>query len=258
MQVGDEEKAMNHRRLTGELILEIQHDIGGAEQMIQGSQDLLARISLEESKVLAEKDPLRVQYANMREKYKESIKLARNHKKKLADIIDKIKAQPGMEYRPEPIPLIDTVHDAVTMCSGMLEHEGISLFTDYILREPEQDPKMMGDRVRLMTVVMNLFSNMKSALQMTRDKQVRVGIFELDYDIPVGRIVMSNNGPRLPFEDLEEAFKPYRSGSGSTGLGLPICKDIIEERFGGKMYAAHPAKGGVAFYMEIPLLSKPE
>jgi two-component system sensor histidine kinase KdpD len=62
---------------------------------------------------------------------------------------------------------------------------------------------------------------------------------------------MSDRGPGIPPEDLDRLFDKFYRGrlhgpAGGAGLGLAICKAIVEAH-GGKIWAANRAGGGAVF-----------
>jgi two-component system, OmpR family, sensor histidine kinase KdpD len=70
------------------------------------------------------------------------------------------------------------------------------------------------------------------------------------------QISLSNQGPTLPEESLERLFDKFYTFSGvertgSTGLGLSICKGIVEAH-GGRIWAEN-ITGGMAFHFLLPL-----
>lgn len=72
-------------------------------------------------------------------------------------------------------------------------------------------------------------------------------------------IVVEDNGPGIPDDQLQEVFKPfYRVDSsrnvntGGVGLGLPIAMDIIHGH-GGNIWLERSKQGGLAVYMSIPV-----
>ena len=70
------------------------------------------------------------------------------------------------------------------------------------------------------------------------------------------KITVSNQGPTIPTEYLEHVFEkfypiPGKDTSQSTGLGLSICKGIVEAH-GGRIWASNLAVG-VAFHFLLPL-----
>ncbi|MBU2560760.1 MAG: hypothetical protein KKD17_00535 [Nanoarchaeota archaeon] len=247
MTVAEEDTILNHLSLVEEIVRELDHDIRVADTMIQGSEDILKKIRSRPD------DDTTVR---IRARYNESLEYAREQKQKLLELMSTVQqGKIAAPYNPTTLDLVGIINDAVTICTGMLDDQRIELLLGY---DAASTQKMMfqGDQVRARTVLMNIFSNMRRALSGTENPRIRIGIYDLRESqerADTGRIVMSNNGPRLPFDTLEDAFKPYKSGSGSKGLGLAICRDIIEEKFKGRIYTAHPAAGGVAFYIELPL-----
>jgi two-component system, OmpR family, sensor kinase len=80
---------------------------------------------------------------------------------------------------------------------------------------------------------------------------------------PGGRwtsLVVSDDGPGIPQQDLERIFERFyqsdssRSGEG-TGLGLAIARWIAREH-GGRVYAANNPQGGASFTVELPVVAK--
>jgi signal transduction histidine kinase len=71
---------------------------------------------------------------------------------------------------------------------------------------------------------------------------------------PAWLFTVRDNGPGVPATDLEGIFKPFekigpdRSGA---GLGLAICR-IIVERHGGRIWAESTVGSGAAFLMTLP------
>jgi signal transduction histidine kinase len=75
------------------------------------------------------------------------------------------------------------------------------------------------------------------------------------------RIVVLDDGPGIPSQDLPRLFEPfYRSPqvrnhqSGHAGLGLAIAKRIAQLQ-GGELQAANRPGGGACFTLSLPLLS---
>ena len=82
----------------------------------------------------------------------------------------------------------------------------------------------------------------------------------LDNGQHAARLVVVDDGPGIPTEDLERVFERFyqsdaaRSGEG-TGLGLAIARWIAKEH-GGQVTAANDPKGGAAFTVEFPAQPK--
>jgi two-component system sensor histidine kinase KdpD len=77
---------------------------------------------------------------------------------------------------------------------------------------------------------------------------------------PVGteaEIRVRDHGPGIPKGEEERIFEKFQRGNhvgvGGVGLGLPICRGIIESH-GGTVHAANAEGGGAVFIVRIPLV----
>jgi signal transduction histidine kinase len=105
----------------------------------------------------------------------------------------------------------------------------------------------------LFQVVLNLAKNAVEAMPKGGrvDMKAAVGADALMLEV-------SDTGPGIPAEAMRRIFEPFYSlkatGQG-TGLGLVICKDLVEKQ-GGTITAANRPEGGAAFTIRIPLAPK--
>lgn len=112
-----------------------------------------------------------------------------------------------------------------------------------------------ADPDRLQEVVTNLFDN---AVKYTESGAVRLGITGNDTNVQVH---VADTGPGIPSEDIPHLFqKFYRVDSsatrtvGGTGLGLFICKKIVE-LYNGKLWVESTVGKGSTFYINLPRLT---
>jgi two-component system sensor histidine kinase VicK len=111
------------------------------------------------------------------------------------------------------------------------------------------------DADRLREVITNLFDN---AVKYTPDGKVSIGMTGNDQ---VVQCSVRDTGPGIPAEDLPHLFqKFYRVDNsatrtiGGTGLGLFICRKIIE-LYNGRIWAESELGKGSSFYINLPRLS---
>lgn len=123
--------------------------------------------------------------------------------------------------------------------------------------EMDEDlPEIMIDRVQIQQVIMNLVRNSIDA--MTADTlfcEVEKRALTVRTGRPEGgavRIDVVDTGPGLPKEVEERLFQPFvTTKSGGIGIGLSICKTIVDAH-GGSLWATANPVGGTIFHMSLP------
>lgn len=111
-------------------------------------------------------------------------------------------------------------------------------------------PSILVDRIQLQQVIFNL---VKNALEAMADREPRE-IVLASRSIGDGKVEISvaDTGPGLP-ENPEELFKPFvTSKAHGMGIGLSICRTIVEVHHG-RLWAEPRAGGGAVFRLAIPV-----
>lgn len=114
--------------------------------------------------------------------------------------------------------------------------------------------KIMMDSTKIAQVVRNLLSN---AIKFSPEKSVVKVVAERNQDGNV-RIEVRDQGFGIPEGEFETIFDAFSQSSatqtnaGGTGLGLPICKEIIEEGHGGRISACNGLDRGAVFTVTLP------
>ncbi|KAA0686384.1 sensor histidine kinase [Neorhizobium sp. P12A] len=97
---------------------------------------------------------------------------------------------------------------------------------------PPPELEVIGNRVRLEQVLINLFQNALEALE--GHENARVGVFCRESKSEVA-VTIADNGPGIPHEILDSLFTPFNtSKEKGLGLGLVISKDIVTD-YGGRI-----------------------
>lgn len=166
------------------------------------------------------------------------------------DLLDLAKIESGrLEWSMAPLALDDVVRQALAATAALFEVSGLALEVEVAPDLPE----VMGDRNRLVQVVINLISN---AVKFTPQGAIRV---TLGIEGPGVAVRVTDSGRGIPEADLERIFQPFRQSSDTvpdgpkgTGLGLPISKQIVEAH-GGTMGVVSAPGAGSTFWFTIPV-----
>ena len=139
-----------------------------------------------------------------------------------------------------------TVTDGIELVKSLAEERGVKTFTELVLLE------ITGDPERLAQVITNLLTN---AIQYNRPGgEVRV---KLEAQGSLAVLKIADTGPGIAPEDLPRVFERFyradksRTGGGSAGLGLSICKAIVEAH-GGTIEAESKFGKGSTFIVRLP------
>lgn len=117
-------------------------------------------------------------------------------------------------------------------------------------------PEILVHKVRLQQVIVNLVRNALEALEGRDDPQMYVKTHWRD-DTFV-EVCVCDNGPGLPSEVAQKLFQSFiTTKPNGMGVGLSICKTIIEEH-GGEIEAVDNKHGGTTFCFTLPVTSQPE
>jgi two-component system sensor histidine kinase AtoS len=110
-------------------------------------------------------------------------------------------------------------------------------------------PRITADPAQLQQVILNLFLNAIQAIPEAGSVSVKTSA---DSDRFI-RIVVSDTGKGIDEKDLGNMFQPFfTTKPKGTGLGLPICKRLIEQQ-NGSIEVAYSATGGLRFSINLPV-----
>ena len=145
-----------------------------------------------------------------------------------------------------PVDMRDAVNSALSMMEPQLKQRHVEI-TKTLPREPVL---VMGDRVRIEQVIINLFRNALDATKTVADPQVEILLAAGE----TATFTVRDNGTGV--EDLDSLFEPFyttkQPGDG-VGLGLAISSGIVND-LGGRLTARNAAVGGAVFEVQLPIL----
>jgi signal transduction histidine kinase len=158
-----------------------------------------------------------------------------------------VKKERELEFRP--IDLATLVRDVIALVhsDAVLHDVRIVLDVDATL------PPVNGDPIQLQQVVMNILLNAFDAMQAcpASARWVRVRL-ERAGDA-MNRVAICDNGRGFSPHELGRIFEPfYTTKSEGLGMGLSICRSIIEAH-DGRLWAENNRERGATFYFTIPV-----
>jgi C4-dicarboxylate-specific signal transduction histidine kinase len=114
-------------------------------------------------------------------------------------------------------------------------------------------PPVLGDRVQLQQVLLNLLINACEAMEtLPADARQLHLTTEHDGRHPGVRVIVRDHGPGVAVETVARVFEPFVTTKRMRpGLGLAICSSIVSAH-NGRMGVDHPPGGGAAFYFWLP------
>lgn len=140
--------------------------------------------------------------------------------------------------------LSDLVREACHLAAGAARGARINMLLD------EGADTVLVNKLQLQQVIVNLLRNAFEAMAQSSTPEVEVRTRRLD---EATEIVIADRGPGLPREITEHLFEPFHTTKrDGMGLGLSICRTIVEAHGGRLTYHANPA-GGAVFRITIPL-----
>ena len=137
--------------------------------------------------------------------------------------------------------------DVIALTGSELRGSGTSLQT----RLADGLPLILGDRIQLQQVMLNLIFNAVEAMSEAHGGS-RELLIRTDQDRPGGVLVaVQDSGPGLKPESIDRLFDAfYTTKPGGMGMGLSICRAIVEAH-GGRMWATANVPQGAAFLFSL-------
>jgi signal transduction histidine kinase len=139
----------------------------------------------------------------------------------------------------------DLIREALALTRGDVQRHGI-----LVQAEPNGGvPKVRGDRIQLRQVLLNLITNAIDSMAVKDGARVLRVSSEAHED---GGVIVSvaDTGTGIGSQDIERIFNPlFTTKSGGMGMGLSICRSIIEAHDGGLWVAPNKPEGAVFQFM---------
>ena len=149
------------------------------------------------------------------------------------------------------VPIRPVVEEAVASLCRDLARDGITLSI-----EMDEGLSAWFDPLQLQQILFNLFLNAREAMARSHSGRLTVTAQRQDDRIV---IQIRNTGEPIPADLLPQVFDPFRSSKpiigGATvrcsGLGLTLCRDLVEEN-GGSISVTSDLEAGTVFTITVP------
>ncbi|TWC57216.1 histidine kinase/DNA gyrase B/HSP90-like ATPase [Pseudomonas sp. SJZ080] len=168
----------------------------------------------------------------------------------IKDVVSTQQAYAGAARLVEPLKVIDLFEDALRMNSGALSRHHVTVTKDY-----QDAPIIIGDKHRLLLILINLISNAKYAMSKVTEHQREMTLSVSVIDNSTLRFSVKDQGEGIAAENLSRIFNHgFTTRKEGHGFGLHSCALAAVEMNGHlNVHSDGPGHGAV-FTLDIPLV----
>ena len=152
------------------------------------------------------------------------------------------------EVEHERFQIQEPVHEVLGLMCGEIETQGIRVQEEL---DPDLPPVEAG-RVETLQVIMNLLVNAVRALSKVPLARRKIRIRAERQGQDAALVTIEDSGPGIAPDELSQVFEPFfTTKSGGLGMGLAICRRILEDQ-GGRIWGENGVEGA-RFCFTLPL-----
>jgi len=151
--------------------------------------------------------------------------------------------------RKDPVNVNDVVRDVLPLARAELRHHEVSL----VLQLAPELPAVVGDRVQLLQVSLNLVMNAIQAMMPVTDRPRQLTIRSETHDQDRVRLTVQDTGVGIAAKHRDELFSAFfTTKPGGMGMGLSISRSIVEAH-GGQLWTTPNEPHGAIFHFSLPV-----
>nr|WP_242538834.1 ATP-binding protein [Trinickia acidisoli] len=191
---------------------------------------------------------LRAQPPNL-EEVRQAFERITQDMKRASDVMNRIhglvkKAPPAMER----LQINEAIGEVIALIRSEIVKHGVCAKTQLA----EYLPPVEGDRVALQQLMLNLIMNAVEAMSTLAEGAREMTISTDRLSSGAILVAVCDSGPGVKIDDMERLFEPfYTSKASGMGMGLSICRSIVEAH-GGRLWACPNVPRGVVFQFTVP------
>jgi len=182
------------------------------------------------------------------EEAREAAKYIARDGKRAGDVISRIRAlvrNTGSEKAP--LDINQAIEEVVHFTDDEAVRKGVALRTELAA----DLPFVLGDRVQLQQVLLNLIVNGMDAMSSVADGPRELLVYSRLHEANQALVGVQDSGIGIEPENLKKIFDPfYTTKSQGMGMGLAICRSIVENH-GGKLWASPNDGPGATFQFTL-------
>ncbi len=150
-----------------------------------------------------------------------------------------------------PLEINEVITETISLVGGEVQRKGVSLNTELTA----DLPAVLGDRIQLQQVILNLAINGTEAMAAFEDFPRRLVIQSRLFEEREVLVSVADTGPGIDPEKTAQLFAPFfTTKPEGIGMGLSISRTIIEAH-GGRLWAAANQPRGAVFHFALPAVT---
>ena len=169
--------------------------------------------------------------------------------KRAAEVIARIRALATKRTTPrEKLDLNETIREVLAIVGDEAKRKSVMIRTQF---EDDVLP-ILGDRVQLQQVMLNLFVNGLEAMSSVSERARELEITTRNIDAGQAQVTVADSGTGLDPNTIGRIFDPfYTTKPTGMGMGLSISRSILQSH-GGRLWAAPNDGPGTSFHFTLP------